>query len=1115
MARQHWKKSRLAQHVEHLEERRVMSADPLALAPPIEHFAGDDVEAIEHAIAIDDLPAFHHDESHDPPPVDQHILDEPDFWIDSSLSTNLDDYFDSVDQMLAQAHGLTGWFNVRDNYGFTGRGQTVAVIDSGIAWDHFALGGGFGAGRRVVGGWDFSEENDANPYDDGASGSHGTHVAGIVGSSHGTHTGVAPGVDLVGLRVFNDAGQGFFSWIENALRWVHNNRNNFANPITTVNLSLGVSNWNAATVPNWANLEDEFAQLKEDGIFIAVSAGNSYTSYNAPGLSYPAASPHVVPVMSTNDAGSMSSYSQRLSRAIAAPGQSIVSTVPDYNGNNNGATDDFGSKSGTSMAAPYVAGASVLIRQAMQFAGMTGITQDTIYNHMMATADSFFDSLTGQNYQRLNLGRAIDALMPADDYGSTAAAAYNMGAMSGPMAINGRIDRLTDVDCFSFTATSTGRVTFAANSTPGMTASWQVWGATPASGAPAGTLAFDVTAGQTYTVGISSPSGLGNYSLATTFEPTFTFTDWGSVAYNQASDVSVNGERWFRIVASRDGLLTVQGAFNAAAGAVNVALYNTALTQIAAGTTSGGLARVDVNAAAGGEYFVRVTGTNADVDFKLLNLVSQAGSIVTAIGTADADVFAFAAGATHLLSVNGVSYSFTAGSAAQFNIDGLGGADAIVLTGSTGADAAIMRVGSTTLTGVGYSVAAANFETQSFQGGGGADEATLYDSTGADTLTATPAYALLTGAGFSTRVDDVDSVTAYSNSAGGQRDVAFLHGGAGDDRYVGRTVYSLMEGAGFRNVAHGFDRVDAFAGAGNDQAFLYDSASDDTFTARPEYSVLSGADFFNVVQGFDRVEAISSLGGFDRAYLYDSAGDDMFVGRPEYAYISGSGFYNFARGFDRVDGYAFAGGSADRAYLYDSPGNDVFTGRPQYSLLSGAGFYNLEWSFEIMYSFATGGGRDIAYMYDSAGDDRYFAAPDYSYMVGGGFYYYAQYYEEVYAYAFAGGNDLATYQDSAGDDVYSCSTSGCTARTGSYVNAAYSFDNVRINATAGGVDRLDLRGVVSADAFFGRGGAGTLTRVGARVESSGFDEIALWLTAGAQPAIDNDAIDFLFSQVGG
>ena len=143
-----------------------------------------------------------------------------------TLETDLDGYFDQVEQMLTEAHNLTGWFNVQQNYGFTGLGQTVAVIDSGIAWDHFALGGGFGAGYRVVGGWDFTEENDANPYDDGALGlARHARLGHHRQQRIGRDTGVAPGVDLVGLRVFNDAGQGFFSWIENALRWVHNNRN--------------------------------------------------------------------------------------------------------------------------------------------------------------------------------------------------------------------------------------------------------------------------------------------------------------------------------------------------------------------------------------------------------------------------------------------------------------------------------------------------------------------------------------------------------------------------------------------------------------------------------------------------------------------------------------------------------------------------------------------------------------------------------------------------------------------------------------------------------------------------------------------------------------------------
>ena len=320
-----------------------------------------------------------------------------DFYVDDFLVEHVEHQCDDVELALADVHDTTGVNYVRDTYGFNGAGQTVAVIDSGIAYDHYALGGGFGSEYRVVGGWDFTEENDADPYDDGPAGFHGTHVAGIIGSNDVTYTGVASGVDLVALRVFNDQGAGYFSWVEDALEWVHDNRDAFENPITTVNLSLG-TNWNAADPPSWAMLEDEFAQLKDDGIFISAAAGNSFTSYNTPGLSYPAASPYVVPVSSVTNGGTFSYFSQRHDRAIAAPGQSITSTVPDYLFDFNGVTDDFATASGTSMAAPYVAGASVLVREAMEFVGYQNIAQDTLYDHLWNTADVFHDSVTDADY---------------------------------------------------------------------------------------------------------------------------------------------------------------------------------------------------------------------------------------------------------------------------------------------------------------------------------------------------------------------------------------------------------------------------------------------------------------------------------------------------------------------------------------------------------------------------------------------------------------------------------------------------------------------------------------------------------------------------------------------
>ena len=131
-----------------------------------------------------------------------------------------------LNQLLNNAHDQTGLTNVRSVYGFTGSGQTVAVIDSGIAYDHYALGGGLGAGYQVVGGWDFSTENDADPYDDGFAGSHGTHVAGIAtGDGIGATSlaadgiGVAPGALLYAAKVLAANGSGTDAQVIEGIDW--------------------------------------------------------------------------------------------------------------------------------------------------------------------------------------------------------------------------------------------------------------------------------------------------------------------------------------------------------------------------------------------------------------------------------------------------------------------------------------------------------------------------------------------------------------------------------------------------------------------------------------------------------------------------------------------------------------------------------------------------------------------------------------------------------------------------------------------------------------------------------------------------------------------------------
>jgi subtilisin family serine protease len=868
-------------HIERLEDRQVMSVDPLGgLLGDVNHQIIDDgALPVEHAVVA---PA-------DPPAIDQQLLAEPDFWIDPNDAAALEGIFDQVEQALTEAHNQTGWFNVRNDYGFTGRGQTVAVIDSGIAWDHFALGGGLGSNYRVVGGWDFTEENDANPYDDGVKGGHGTHVSGIIGNNSSSNSGVAPGVDFVGLRVFNDAGAGYFSWVEKALQWVYDNRDAYENPITTVNLSLGVSSWNAATIPQWANLEDEFARLESVGIFIAVSAGNSFGTYNTPGLSYPASSQYVVPVMSTDDNGALSYFSQRLGRAIAAPGRSIVSTIPDYKGNKNGVADDFATMSGTSMAAPYIAGASVIIREAMEFVGRTGITQDMIYDHMMATADTIYDAATKLSYKRLDLDAAIDALMPADDFGSTATTAHNLGAISGTTSISGAIGALTDADYFRFTATASGNVTFdLTSSTGGMAAAWQVYDANgqPLANQNGSTLSFAAVAGQSYTVRLTSTGSMGHYSFdVSAASSEFVYQDWGSVAYSELNNIAVAGEAWYRVQTTRDGLFTAIAQFNAAGGNVQIELYNANRELIAAGAASDGTARVDAAAAAGTEFFIRVTGANSEVDFKLVNLVSHVGSTVTVRGTEGDDAFTFTAGAAPQAVINGVVYTFDAATANTFT----------------------------------------------FNGGAGNDTANLYDSAGDDTFLGQSQGSTLKGAGYSCFVTGVESVYAYSTAGG--NDTAELWDSAGNDVFTARPTYATLRSSSALNSVHNFENVYGYAAhGGRDFAFMYDSADDDVFISRPTYSYIRGAGFYNFAKDFESVRTYSTAGGNDVSWLFGSTGNDTTVVRSDQTWMYGDKFDISAHGFASTR--VFGNGGHDVVRLQDLATQDAVYGTGNYATLT-------------------------------------------------------------------------------------------------------------------------------------------------------------------------------------
>ena len=207
----------------------------------------------------------------------------------------------------------------------TGDGVTVAVIDTGIDYTRPQLGGGFGDGKKVVGGYDFYD-GDADPMDEDG---HGTEVAGVIAAegftANGiTYQGVAPDARLVALRV-GSGNDIRLTRIESALRWVIANRDTF--DISVVNLSLGTGNYTDSETN--ATLSDEFAQLRELGVFVVAASGNANDQQSGPidedGVSYPAADPNVFAVGSVSANDVISSWTQRGDELdLLAPGEDVV-----------------------------------------------------------------------------------------------------------------------------------------------------------------------------------------------------------------------------------------------------------------------------------------------------------------------------------------------------------------------------------------------------------------------------------------------------------------------------------------------------------------------------------------------------------------------------------------------------------------------------------------------------------------------------------------------------------------------------------------------------------------------------------------------------------------------
>jgi subtilisin family serine protease len=195
------------------------------------------------------------------------------------VPVSLPEPYDGPNPDLYTALAMTGADVAQSELGYTGAGVKVAVMDTGIDYDHPDLGGCFGPGCRVAYGWDlvgddFNADSTSPSYNpvpvpdddpDDCQG-HGTHVAGIVGADGGV-TGVAPGVTFGAYRVFGCEGSTFSDIMINAMEMA------LADDMDILNMSIG-SGFAWPQYPTAAASD----RLVNAGMVVVASIGNNGTS---------------------------------------------------------------------------------------------------------------------------------------------------------------------------------------------------------------------------------------------------------------------------------------------------------------------------------------------------------------------------------------------------------------------------------------------------------------------------------------------------------------------------------------------------------------------------------------------------------------------------------------------------------------------------------------------------------------------------------------------------------------------------------------------------------------------------------------------------------------------
>ena len=220
---------------------------------------------------------------------------------------------------------------------------------------------------------------------------HGTHVAGIIAATKDTVgvSGVCPGCRILDGKVLNDSGSGSTSSIANGIGWA------VEHEAKVINMSLGqrVSS---------RTLERAVNDAWTAGVVIVAAAGNAGTQAKI----YPGAYPNVIAVAATDNKDAKASFSTYGKWVdVAAPGVNVYSTFPMHDfvlGTQNGRFHGYDIASGTSMAAPIVAGVAALV-----WSTSAGTGNLSVREKVESSADKIYGTGTFWAHGRVNAYKAV------------------------------------------------------------------------------------------------------------------------------------------------------------------------------------------------------------------------------------------------------------------------------------------------------------------------------------------------------------------------------------------------------------------------------------------------------------------------------------------------------------------------------------------------------------------------------------------------------------------------------------------------------------------------------------------------------------------------------------